>query len=31
VLHDLTAGIVAGCVPAAVFAVLHRPVPEEGA
>jgi sulfate permease, SulP family len=31
VLHDLTAGIVAGCALAAVFAVLHRPVPEEGA
>ena len=31
VLHDLTAGIVAGCLLAAVFALLHRPVPEEGA
>jgi len=30
VLHDLTAGIVAGCALAAVFALLHRPVPEEG-
>ena len=31
VLHDLTAGIVAGCVLAALFALLHRPIPEEGA
>jgi len=31
VLHDLTAGIVAGCALAALFALLHRPVPEEGA
>jgi len=30
-LHDLTAGIVAGCALAAVFALLHRGVPEEGA
>jgi len=31
VLHDLTAGIVAGCALAALFALLHRPAPEEGA
>jgi SulP family sulfate permease len=31
VLRDLTAGIVAGCALAAVFALLHRSVPEEGA
>ena len=30
-LEDLTAGIIAGCVLAAVLAVLHRGVPEEGA
>jgi SulP family sulfate permease len=30
-LRDLTAGIVAGCVMAAIFALLHRPVAEEGA
>lgn len=30
-LRDLTAGIVAGCVLAAVFALLQRAVPEEGA
>jgi SulP family sulfate permease len=29
-VKDLTFGIVAGCVLAAVFALLHRPVPEEG-
>jgi SulP family sulfate permease len=28
--RDLTTGIVAGCVLAAVFALLHRPVAEEG-
>jgi SulP family sulfate permease len=31
ILHDLTAGILAGCALAAVFALLHRGVPEEGA
>jgi SulP family sulfate permease len=31
VLHDLTAGIVAGCALAALLALLHRPVAEEGA
>jgi SulP family sulfate permease len=30
-LKDLTAGIIAGCVLAAVFALLRRGVPEEGA
>ncbi|AWV19924.1 MULTISPECIES: SulP family inorganic anion transporter [Methylobacteriaceae] len=30
-LEDLTAGIIAGCVLAAVLAVMHRGVPEEGA
>lgn len=30
VLRDLTAGIVAGCLLAAVLAILHRPVAEEG-
>ena len=30
-LKDLTAGIVAGCALAALFALLHRSVPEEGA
>jgi SulP family sulfate permease len=29
-VKDLTFGIVAGCILAAVFALLHRPVPEEG-
>jgi SulP family sulfate permease len=29
--HDLTSGIVAGCVLAAILALLHRPVAEEGA
>jgi SulP family sulfate permease len=29
-IHDLTAGIVAGCGLAAAFAALHRPVAEEG-
>ena len=29
-LRDLTTGIVAGCLLAAVFAVLRRPVAEEG-
>ena len=28
--HDLIAGIAAGCLVAAVLALLHRPVPEEG-
>jgi sulfate permease, SulP family len=28
--RDLTTGIVAGCVLAALFALLHRPVAEEG-
>ena len=28
--RDLTAGIVAGCVVAALFALLRRPLPEEG-
>jgi len=31
ILHDLTAGIVAGCALAALFALLRRPVAEEGA
>jgi SulP family sulfate permease len=30
-LQDLTSGIIAGCLLAAVFAVLHRAIPEEGA
>ena len=30
-VRDLTSGIVAGCVLAALLAVLHRGVPEEGA
>ena len=30
-VKDLTFGIVAGCLLAAVFALLHRKVPEEGA
>jgi SulP family sulfate permease len=30
-VKDLTFGIVAGCILAAVFALLRRPVPEEGA
>lgn len=30
-LHDLTAGIVAGCVAAAALALARRSVPEEGA
>lgn len=30
-LRDLTAGIVAGCALAAVLALLHRPIAEEGA
>ncbi|HKR89126.1 MAG TPA: SulP family inorganic anion transporter [Phenylobacterium sp.] len=30
-LRDLTAGIVAGCLLAALFALLHRAIPEEGA
>jgi SulP family sulfate permease len=29
-LEDLTAGIIAGCVLAAVFAVLHHAIAEEG-
>jgi SulP family sulfate permease len=29
-LRDLTSGIIAGCVLAALFAVFHRAVPEEG-
>jgi SulP family sulfate permease len=29
--HDLTAGIVAGCILGGVFALLRRPVAEEGA
>jgi len=29
-LEDLTVGIIAGCIVAAVLAVLKRPVPEEG-
>jgi len=28
--HDLTSGIVAGCILAAVLSLLHRPIPEEG-
>jgi len=31
VARDLTTGIVAGCVVAAVLALLRRPTPEEGA
>jgi sulfate permease, SulP family len=30
VVRDLTSGMIAGCVLAAVYAVLHRAVPEEG-
>jgi SulP family sulfate permease len=30
-LHDLIAGIAAGCVVAAILAALRRPTPEEGA
>ena len=30
VLHDLTAGILAGCAVAALLAIFHRGVPEEG-
>lgn len=30
-LHDLVAGIAAGCVVAAILAALNRPTPEEGA
>jgi SulP family sulfate permease len=30
VLRDLTTGIVAGCALAALFAIFHRQVPEEG-
>jgi SulP family sulfate permease len=30
-LHDLTAGIVAGCALAALLTLFHRKVPEEGA
>jgi SulP family sulfate permease len=29
-LHDLTTGIISGCVLAAILFVLQRPVPEEG-
>jgi len=29
-VRDLTAGIIAGCVLAAVFALVKRGVPEEG-
>jgi SulP family sulfate permease len=29
-VKDLTVGIVAGCIVAAVFALMHRAVPEEG-
>jgi SulP family sulfate permease len=31
IVHDLTAGIVAGCALAALFALLRRPLAEEGA
>jgi len=31
IVRDLTFGIIAGCVLAAIFALLHRPVREEGA
>jgi SulP family sulfate permease len=31
IVRDLTFGIVAGCALAAIFALLHRPVREEGA
>jgi SulP family sulfate permease len=31
IIKDLTFGIIAGCVLAAIFALLHRPVREEGA
>jgi hypothetical protein len=30
-VEDLTTGIVAGCVLAALFAALRRAIPEEGA
>jgi SulP family sulfate permease len=30
VAHDLTAGIIAGCLLAGIFALLHRPIAEEG-
>jgi SulP family sulfate permease len=30
VLRDLTTGIVAGCIVAAILTLLHRPTPEEG-
>jgi len=30
-LKDLTTGIVVGCLLATVFAVIKRPIPEEGA
>lgn len=30
-IEDLTTGIIAGCVLAALFAVFRRPIPEEGA
>jgi SulP family sulfate permease len=30
IVHDLTAGILAGCCLAAVFAVLRHPITEEG-
>jgi sulfate permease, SulP family len=30
-LHDLIAGIAAGCVAAAILALMRRPTPEEGA
>jgi SulP family sulfate permease len=30
-VRDLTSGIIAGCVLAAVLALLRRPVPEEDA
>jgi SulP family sulfate permease len=29
-VHDLTAGIVAGCLLAGIFALIRRPIPEEG-
>jgi SulP family sulfate permease len=30
VARDLTSGIIAGCLTAALFALMHRPTPEEG-
>jgi SulP family sulfate permease len=30
-IEDLTTGIIAGCVLAALFAAFRRPIPEEGA